>query len=92
VRYVASEAMLLLSAILLTTELSMPMPWKTSTLTHKITPTQTHTTSVGEIILISLTETTPFLLMPLNPSLLVFNVGLQIIHLLNNNLLCPSLI
>jgi len=58
VRYVASKAMLLLGAIPFTKKLSMPMLCKTSTLAHKITPTQTHTTPVGEIILISPTETT----------------------------------
>jgi len=93
VRYVASKAMLLLSSIPLIRELSMPMPCKTSTLVHKITHTQTHTILVGEIIIISPTETTtPFLPMPLNLSLRVFNTGLYILYLLNNNLLNPSLI
>jgi len=69
------------------------MPCKISTLAHKITPTQTHITLAGEIILISTTETTtPFLPMSLNTNLLVFNTGFHIIHLLNNNLLSPSLI
>jgi len=65
---VASKAVLLLSAILFIEELGTTMLCKTSTLAHKTTLTQTHTTPVGEIILISPIETTtPFLLMPPQP-------------------------
>jgi len=92
-RCVASRAMWLLNAILCTRELSMSMPYKTSILAHKITHTQTHTILVGETITTSSTETTiPFLLMSLNLSLLVFNRGRYIIHLLNNSPLNPSLV
>jgi len=90
-RYVASKATLLLSAIILTRELSMPMPCKSSDLAHKITPTQTHTTSVGDITQISPTKTiTPFLPMPLTLKPLVFNIGPHITYLFNNNLLSLS--
>ena len=53
---VASKAMLLLSAIPLIRELRMLMPCKTSTLAHKITPTQTHFTPDGGITQISHTR------------------------------------
>jgi len=89
--YVASEATSLLSAIPLTRELSMLMPCKTSTLAHKITPTQTHTTPVGEITQISpIATTTLFFPMPLNLNSLVFNIGPHITYLLINNLLNQS--
>ena len=91
VRYVAFKATLLLNVILLTREFSMPMPCKTSTLDHKITPTQRHITQVGEITQIYPTETTTaFFSMPLNLNPQVFNTGPHITHLLNNHLLCPS--
>ena len=87
-RCVASRAMWLLNAILCTRELSMLMPCKTSILTRKITHIQTYIILVRETIPTSLTETTTlFLLMPLNLSLLVFNRGCHIIHLLTNSLL-----
>jgi len=67
---------------------SMPMLCKTSTLAHKTTPTRTHTTLIGETTLTCpIEKTTPFLLMPLNLSLLVSNIEPHIIHLLNNSLL-----
>jgi len=67
VRYVAFKVMLLLSANLLSKDLSMPMLCKTSTNTHKTTLTQTLTNPVGEITQISPTVTTTlFHLMPLN--------------------------
>jgi len=93
VRCVAFKTMWLLNAILFTRELSMPMPCKTSILSHKIANAQTHTTLAGETTLTSPTETTtPFLLIPLDLSLLAFNRGCHIIHLLNNSLLNPGLI
>ena len=64
-KYVAFKGTLLVSVTLLSREWSMPMLCKISThAPHRTTPTQTHTTPIGEIIQISSYHPMPLNLSP----------------------------